>query len=106
MAVSNTSNQLFPSGSPGSCMSSLPATSVSSHYSNTTNGSSSKLETILHDLRPLGTVSFLTGMAILSLVGRRMRNMVGVAGKMFSTLARANVNIEVISQGASEVNIR
>lgn len=44
-------------------------------------------------------------MAILSLVGKEMRNMVGIAGKMFTTLAQGNVNIEMISQGASEINI-
>lgn len=44
-------------------------------------------------------------MAILSLVGKQMKNMVGISGKMFSTLAQANVNIEMISQGASEINI-
>ena len=44
-------------------------------------------------------------MAILSLVGKQMRNMVGIAGRMFSTLAKGNVNIEMISQGASEINI-
>jgi aspartate kinase len=44
-------------------------------------------------------------MAILSLVGSYMKNMVGIAGRMFSTLAQGNVNIEMISQGASEINI-
>jgi aspartate kinase len=44
-------------------------------------------------------------MAILSLVGKQMRNMVGIAGRMFSTLAEGSVNIEMISQGASEINI-
>lgn len=44
-------------------------------------------------------------MAILSLVGRQMKNMVGIAGKMFSVLAKEGVNIEMISQGASEINI-
>ena len=44
-------------------------------------------------------------MAILSLVGKQMRNMVGIAGKMFTTLAQGNINIEMISQGASEINI-
>jgi len=44
-------------------------------------------------------------MAILSLVGKQMLNMVGIAGRMFSTLAEGNVNIEMISQGASEINI-
>src|SRR6267142_690633 len=44
-------------------------------------------------------------MAILSMVGTQMRNMVGIAGRMFTTLAQGNVNIEMISQGANEINI-
>ena len=50
-------------------------------------------------------VSLHTDMAILSLVGHQMRNMVGIAGRMFTTLAEGNINIEMISQGASEINI-
>lgn len=34
-----------------------------------------------------------------------MRNLVGMSGRMFQTLAQGNVNIEMISQGASEINI-
>jgi aspartate kinase len=34
-----------------------------------------------------------------------MKNMVGIAGRMFTTLAQAGVNIDMISQGASEINI-
>ena len=44
-------------------------------------------------------------MAILSLVGKKMRNMVGIAGRMFTTLGHGNINIEMISQGANEINI-
>ena len=44
-------------------------------------------------------------MAILSLVGKHMRHLVGIAGRMFTTLGQGNVNIEMISQGASEINI-
>lgn len=44
-------------------------------------------------------------MAILSLVGKQMKHMVGIAGRMFSALAEKSVNIEMISQGASEINI-
>ena len=44
-------------------------------------------------------------MAILSMVGKQMRNMIGIAGRMFTTLAQGNVNIEMISQGANEINI-
>ncbi|KAL2013459.1 hypothetical protein VTN00DRAFT_984 [Thermoascus crustaceus] len=59
----------------------------------------------IQDLRKYGTVDIIPEMAILSLVGKQMKNMVGVAGRMFSTLGENNVNIEMISQGASEINI-
>ena len=52
-----------------------------------------------------GSVTTHYDMAILSLVGKQMRNMVGIAGLMFMTLARGGVDIEMISQGASEINI-
>ncbi|GAA5969092.1 hypothetical protein JCM21900_000691 [Sporobolomyces salmonicolor] len=63
------------------------------------------LERVVRDLKVVGEVSISRDMAILSLVGKHMKNMVGVAGKMFSTLAEGNINIEMISQGASEINI-
>ncbi|KAH6626849.1 Aspartate/glutamate/uridylate kinase [Chaetomium sp. MPI-SDFR-AT-0129] len=52
-----------------------------------------------------GEVSVLHDMSILSLVGAEMKNMVGIAGRMFSTLGEHRVNLEMISQGASEINI-
>lgn len=61
------------------------------------------LEVICSELGVVGTVSVLRDMAILSLVGRQMRHMVGVAGKMFTTLAEGGINIEMISQGANEI---
>ncbi|CAG8693234.1 2603_t:CDS:2, partial [Acaulospora colombiana] len=64
-----------------------------------------ELHGAIQELKKLGQVDVLKDMAILSLVGKQMKNMVGIAGKMFSTLAAANVNIEMISQGASEINI-
>ncbi|TKA79976.1 hypothetical protein B0A55_02111 [Friedmanniomyces simplex] len=44
-------------------------------------------------------------MAIISLVGRQLRSMVGISGRFFSTLGEHGVNIDMISQGASEINI-
>ena len=44
-------------------------------------------------------------MAIISLVGRQLRSMVGISGRFFSTLGDHGINIEMISQGASEINI-
>ena len=58
----------------------------------------------IEELRQFGTVDVIPEMAILSLVGKQMKNMVGIAGKMFSTLGANNVNIEMISQGMPTLN--
>jgi aspartokinase len=42
---------------------------------------------------------------IICIVGEGMRQTPGVSGRVFSTLRTAGVNVEVISQGASEINI-
>jgi aspartate kinase len=57
------------------------------------------LECAIEELKDYGTVDIIPEMAILSLVGKQLKNMVGIAGKMFSTLGDNNVNIEMISQG-------
>ncbi|KAI8846838.1 Aspartate/glutamate/uridylate kinase [Chytridium lagenaria] len=49
-----------------------------------------KLESAMVELRKCGTVDTIAEMAILSLVGREMRNSVGIASLMFSTLAKHN----------------
>ncbi|KAI0777195.1 aspartate kinase [Trametes elegans] len=63
------------------------------------------LERVVRELRKSGTVTVSRDMAILSLVGKSMRNMIGISGRMFTTLGQGNVNIEMISQGANEINI-
>ncbi|EJT99402.1 aspartate kinase [Dacryopinax primogenitus] len=60
---------------------------------------------LVHELSKIGHVTLSPGMAILSLVGSQMRHMVGISGRMFTTLAEGNINIEMISQGANEINI-
>ncbi|KAH8664291.1 aspartate kinase [Xylariales sp. PMI_506] len=69
------------------------------------NAAEAQFEAALKELQECGDVSTLHDMAILSLVGAEMKNMRGIAGRMFSTLGEHNVNIEMISQGASEINI-
>lgn len=44
-------------------------------------------------------------MAIIAIVGDKMKSHQGISGKMFSTLGNNNVNIRAIAQGASEKNI-
>ncbi len=43
--------------------------------------------------------------AVVSVVGDQMRMQPGIAGRMFSTLGYANINVRAIAQGASETNI-
>ncbi|WVN90867.1 uncharacterized protein L203_106110 [Cryptococcus depauperatus CBS 7841] len=64
-----------------------------------------RFDRLVKDLEKIGTVTVSKDMAILSLVGRNMRNAIGSAGMMFTSLASAMINIEMISQGASEINI-
>ncbi|GBE87347.1 Probable aspartokinase [Sparassis crispa] len=63
------------------------------------------LDRVVRELRKSGSVTVSRDMAILSLVGKKMRHMVGIAGRMFTTLGQGSVNIEMISQGANEINI-
>ena len=44
-------------------------------------------------------------MAIIAVVGEKMRHTKGIAGKVFQTLAKNSVNISAIAQGSSELNI-
>ena len=43
--------------------------------------------------------------ALIAVVGRGMRSTRGTAGRIFSALAHANVNVKMIDQGSSELNI-
>ncbi|KAG0198381.1 Aspartokinase [Mortierella sp. NVP41] len=60
---------------------------------------------LLSGLGNLGAVEVKKDLSIVSLVGREMKNMVGISGRMFSTMAHAGINVEMISQGSSEINI-
>ncbi len=44
-------------------------------------------------------------LALIAVVGRGMRATRGTAGRIFSALAHANVNVKMIDQGSSELNI-
>ena len=47
----------------------------------------------------------ISGLAIIAVVGRGMVRAKGVAARIFSAIARANINIRMIDQGSSELNI-
>jgi aspartate kinase len=63
------------------------------------------LSPLVGDLKQFGDVEVETGKSIVCLVSEEIKYRVGVAAGVFSTLATANVNIHMISQGASEINI-
>jgi len=50
-------------------------------------------------------VSVEPGKAIVCVVGSGMRHVVGTAGRVFGAVAKSGVSIQLISQGASEINI-
>ena len=55
--------------------------------------------------RDIARIYALEDAAIVSVVGDYMRDQPGLAGRMFSTLGRANINVLAIAQGAAETNI-
>jgi aspartate kinase len=61
------------------------------------------LPAIQNDLAPLGEVRLMHNMAIVSVVGRAFLRRSGLAGRIFQALR--NVNIVMISFGASDVNV-
>ena len=44
-------------------------------------------------------------LALVAVVGRGMKSTRGTAGRIFSALAHANINVKMIDQGSSELNI-
>jgi len=57
------------------------------------------------ECKEFSEVQMISNLAIVSLVGLGMKKKLGTAGQMFQTLAENGVNIEMITQGASEINI-
>ena len=50
-------------------------------------------------------VEMESDLALIAVVGRGMKSTRGTAGRIFSALAHANVNVKMIVQGSSELNI-
>ncbi|MDY4692823.1 MAG: aspartate kinase [Blautia sp.] len=50
-------------------------------------------------------VEMESDLALIAVVGRGMKSNRGTAGRIFSALAHANVNVKMIDQGSSELNI-
>ena len=63
------------------------------------------LDEILAELSRIAEVTVESQRAIVCLVGEAIRETPGVAARVFASLARAGVNVRMISQGASLLNI-
>lgn len=50
-------------------------------------------------------IDIQSDLALIAVVGRGMKAQRGTAGRIFSALAHANVNVRMIDQGSSELNI-
>jgi aspartate kinase len=51
------------------------------------------------------TIELETDLSLIAVVGRGMKSTRGTAGRIFSALAHANINVKMIDQGSSELNI-
>lgn len=51
------------------------------------------------------SIELESDLALIAVVGRGMRSTRGTAGRLFSALAHAHINVKMIDQGSSELNI-
>jgi aspartate kinase len=65
--------------------------------------SNEAIPAIASDLQKLGDVKYEGRKAIVCLVGENIRETPGIAGKVFSAVS--DINVRMISQGASEINL-
>ncbi|MBQ3791063.1 MAG: aspartate kinase, partial [Lachnospiraceae bacterium] len=64
-----------------------------------------KVVTAIHRLAKPDTIDIESDLALIAVVGRGMRSTRGTAGRIFSALAHAHINVKMIDQGSSEINI-
>ena len=59
----------------------------------------------IHRLANPDSIELEGDLALIAVVGRGMKATRGTAGRIFSALAHANINVKMIDQGSSELNI-
>ena len=67
-----------------------------------------KEQQVMSSLRRLANPDFTeleADLALIAVVGRGMKSQRGTAGRIFSALAHTNINVRMIDQGSSELNI-
>lgn len=63
------------------------------------------IDTARHSAYPVRGVASIPQIALISISGPGMPGVTGIAGRMFSALARAEVNVILITQASSELSI-
>ena len=59
----------------------------------------------IHRMAKPDSIEIESDLALIAVVGRGMKSTRGTAGRIFSALAHSNVNVKMIDQGSSELNI-
>ena len=59
----------------------------------------------INELAQPDTIDLESDLALIAVVGRGMKSTRGTAGRLFSALAHAHINVKMIDQGSSELNI-
>ncbi len=65
----------------------------------------SRLDEAIADLEGIGQVDVKRGLAVVAVVGEGAPSHVGLAGHVFTLLGGVGIGVEMISQGASRVNL-
>src|SRR5439155_6627917 len=65
----------------------------------------SRLPDVVAELQGIGRVDVREGLAVVAVVGEGAPTQVGLAGHVFTLLGGVGVRVEMISQGASRVNL-
>ena len=68
-------------------------------------GKEQQVLSAIHKYAQPDTIEIEGGLALVAVVGRGMKSTRGTAGRIFSALAHAQVNVKMIDQGSSELNI-
>ncbi len=64
-----------------------------------------KVVASIYRLAKPDSIEIESDLALIAVVGRGMKSTRGTAGRIFSALSHANVNVKMIDQGSSELNI-
>ena len=64
-----------------------------------------KVVSAIHRMAKPDIIDIESDLALIAVVGRGMKSTKGTSGRIFSALAHANINIKMIDQGSSELNI-